>query len=98
MGASIWDITVPYDADIQRAFERARALTFETGAYAGAERTPKTIEEAIEAEGEDGTHSILDIERVAPDRDQPALDPAKQLLIAMGLEKGELEPPTAYRV
>lgn len=73
MGASAWSYFVPYEADLSAAFSRLRADVFarrEFYSYGGASFT--TIEELLEAQEEDGTHSIIDMARVV---DQPAPPP-----------------------
>ena len=82
---------VPYQKDIDRALQELRNREFEAGRYnpvlfdlnfpvgpssprPGAKH--RSIAEALEASGEDGTRSILDIERVS---DKPAFSAACRL-------------------
>lgn len=79
MGASEWKYSVAYQEDIIDAFEELRQHTFETGAYYkpwdtddeddeddyGLAEEPESIEELLELNETDGTHSILDMHRVA---------------------------------
>jgi hypothetical protein len=70
MGASGWSYFVPYQPAIQQALDDLRQDVFQRKAYYRAFnavqilREPWTIEEAIAWNGEDGTHSILDVDRV----------------------------------
>jgi hypothetical protein len=77
MGASGWQYTTPYDADLQAALDRLRAETFHRGEYfwlwegewvdPGEERPrPATMAELLadEAVATEGTHSIIDCPRI----------------------------------
>lgn len=80
MGASGWSYYVPYDRDHKAALDRLRTAIFEAGRYyKRGRRTPKSIAEAIELAAEDGTHSILDIDRVAPAPTEPGAESLRQL-------------------
>jgi hypothetical protein len=68
MGGHPYQYVVAYDDDLQGALDRLRRDVFERGDYHGAERRPKTPEQALERAGETGTPSILDILTV---REQP---------------------------
>lgn len=74
MGASGWHYFTEYDADPKRALRKLRKAVFMAGDYIGpggrvkfdAKRRdprprPSTIQALLEAQGETGTHSILDI-------------------------------------
>ena len=75
MGASDWHYTVAYQEDIIDAFEELRQHTFEQGAYYkpwdddddeyGLAEEPESIEDLLELNETEGTHSILDMHRVA---------------------------------
>ncbi len=80
MGAEPYWYIVPYEADIEAALQKLRQREFQAGRYnpvtpfpefpvdAGAAgSTPQhgSIEEVLEGMDEDGTRSILDIERAA---------------------------------
>jgi hypothetical protein len=67
MGASGWKYFVPYQADIGQALLDLRNEVFRSGQYykLNPDREPVTIEELLEMNGEQGTHSILDIFMVA---------------------------------
>lgn len=82
MGASGWQYFVPYDRDIAAALHRLRAEVFAARNYfKGSSRRAakaKTIAEAIALAAEDGTHSILDVNRV---RDTPAPQPMLQWMV-----------------
>ncbi|MEV3859687.1 hypothetical protein AB0J38_35945 [Streptomyces sp. NPDC050095] len=83
MGASGWDYYVPYREDIGAALAGLRQEVFDAQDYywdpwdedaPDRSRTrPATIEELWEDEGvqEEGTHSILDMERVLRPGEQP---------------------------
>ncbi|NEC88985.1 hypothetical protein [Streptomyces sp. SID12501] len=65
MGASGWDYVTPFDGSVERALENLHAQVFQED-Y-GDDDTYKTLEELYADEefmGEEGTHSILDIDRV----------------------------------
>jgi hypothetical protein len=79
MGAEEWAYFVPYDPDIARALNKLRQQEFQAGRYrpatwdieflpgpgsAGPGAQHASIEEALEASGDGGTGSILDIHRV----------------------------------
>ena len=86
MGASSWIYFVPYQKDIAKALDALRADVFAKGLYLGGhgkkvkgreafKPAPKTIEEALERAGEDGTHSILDVYEVHPEPDYGIVAP-----------------------
>jgi hypothetical protein len=79
MGASGWEYYVPYQADLDAALDALRATVFAEGAYwwavpyelgksaADFPNRPRTEDELWAADDvkESGTHSILDVFRVA---------------------------------
>lgn len=65
MGAEPYDYFVAYEDDVQSALDKLRAEVFAKGDYQGAELGPSSPEEALEMTEEEGTASILDIERVS---------------------------------
>ncbi len=68
MGASGWHYRVPYDVDVGRALAQLRADVFARGDYyRRGKKQPRSIDHARELAAEDGTHSILDIDRVIAD-------------------------------
>lgn len=69
MGAEPYEYVVDYQFNVKAALEKLRQEVFESGEYNGAERKPKTPEQALELAGEDGTRSILDILRIGPEPD-----------------------------
>src|ERR1041385_3314556 len=67
MGASGWSYFVPFDTNFEAALTRLHQDVFRSGKYsAPGKKKPKTIDELRKRTGEDGTHSILDITRIAP--------------------------------
>ena len=97
MGASYWRVTVPLESTVEHAFDEARQDVFRTKDYVGASSDHKSIEEAVEAAEAEGTHSILDLERVLVGEPPPAnVSPEQQLLIAAGMASGELHSHKAY--
>jgi hypothetical protein len=64
VGAHPYRYVVAYSENPRAALERLRQTVFEQGQYHGAENRPRTPEEALEASGETGTRSILDITRI----------------------------------
>jgi hypothetical protein len=71
MGASEWYYFVPYQEDVSQAFQELRLKIFAEGDYYEGWYGPdpdspplKSIEDLIERQGTEGTHSILDIERI----------------------------------
>lgn len=79
MAASFWSYVVPYDANVELAFRALQADVFATGAYCASdsERVFGSIEELLEAQAEEGTHSILDMKRVVTTPAPPPADPAE---------------------
>jgi hypothetical protein len=75
VGASGWSYLVPYDVDVERAFRALRADVFARRDYHCQDPSQKfaTIRDLLLAQAEDGTHSILDMNRVTTD---PAPAPA----------------------
>jgi len=85
MGGHAYYYFVPYDADVQAALDKLREREFAAGRYNPVIRFIKfsepgfsqqnpgakheTIKQAVRASAEDGTRSILDIERVATSPD-----------------------------
>ncbi len=84
MAAEPWLYVVPYQPDLNKALAQLRRREFEAGRYFPAQLFPgipklnkkpppgaqhKSIKAAIEAAGEEGTKSILDMTRVATDSD-----------------------------
>src|SRR5574341_376460 len=84
MGAHPWWYFVPYDADVGRALQALRDREFTAGRYnpvvpfltfplGPAAPSPgakhKAIAKAVKASGEDGTRSILDMERIGDSPD-----------------------------
>lgn len=74
MGASGWGYWIDYDNNTARAFAALRDRVFKEGDYLGPggklpfgegrdPRSASSIEAVLEAQAEDGTHSILDISR-----------------------------------
>jgi hypothetical protein len=54
-----------YESDPEAALRRLRGHVFAEGTYWGAENSPRSPEEALEAAGESGTRSILDISSIS---------------------------------
>ena len=75
MGGHPYQYVVDYDDDLQAALDRLRSDVFQKGQYYGAERKPKSPEEALELAGETGTRSILDILKVQEDPDYCCASP-----------------------
>jgi|SRR5579859_6272818 len=80
MGALPWYYFIPYEPDIEQAFRGLRLREFQAGRYypvVGIPQYPvlvnsaspgakhRTIEEAVEAAGPNGTRSILDMKGVS---------------------------------
>ena len=86
MGASGWRYYVPYEADFSAALARLRKQVFASGDYhrRGKGRKPKSIDELLKRNAEDGTHSILDIERVGP---RPTKRGAEVFIPSVGLDE-----------
>lgn len=76
MGASGWKYYVPYDADFGAALARLHKQVFARGGYyrRNKRRKPKTIDDLRKSNGEDGTHSILDITHVGPKPTKPGCE------------------------
>jgi hypothetical protein len=94
MGAEPWFNIVPYEEDIATALQKARAEVFRTGNYIlTGRRKPRSIEEAVERGGEEGTSSILDVNHVAKRRTSGAVAPLtrRTLLKLFGTERPQRE-------
>jgi hypothetical protein len=105
MGGHPYWYFVPYEADVQHALDSLRAREFEAGRYNpvipfltfgepgfSAQRPgPKhrTLAQAVRASAEDGTRSILDIERVGdkPDHGVAARVPDSRLREWFGTDR-----------
>ena len=67
MGASGWSYFVPYQEDVGKALEELRQREFEAGRYNRLDeywpekRMPVSIDELMEWNETEGTHSIIDI-------------------------------------
>jgi hypothetical protein len=73
MGASGWDYIAPFDGSVERALEKLHAQVFQE--EYGDDDTYETLEDLYADEefmGEEGTHSILDIERVVDTTNAPS--------------------------
>lgn len=79
-GRSWWYLT-EYDGDASRALERLRARVFAEGEYFFDGVAPSTIAGLLDAAGDKGTSSILDIEAVSPSADAGLAAPASWLLL-----------------
>lgn len=73
MGASGWEYVTPFDGSVERALESLHAQVFQE--EYGDDDTYETLEELYADEEfmeEEGTHSILDIERVVHTSNAPS--------------------------
>lgn len=66
MGASCWAHFAAYDPDLTTVLQQVRQQVFAAGDYQSpdvplAGSSPATLDELIDAVGESGTHSIIDI-------------------------------------
>ncbi len=72
MGASHWWYDIVYDTDTETTVTRLRDRVFANHDYMwdgdSDQARPETIDELLEAQEDEGTHSILDIRRID---DQP---------------------------
>jgi hypothetical protein len=76
VGAEPWFNIVPYEEDVAAALQKERVKVFESGNYIlTGRKKPKSIEEALERGGEEGTNSILDMTRVAKRRTDSVVAP-----------------------
>jgi hypothetical protein len=64
LGAEAYQYVVDYQFNVKAALAKLLQEVFASGEYNGAERKPKSPEEALEMAGADGTRSILDILRI----------------------------------
>ncbi|MGB3755607.1 MAG: hypothetical protein WBA07_04445 [Rivularia sp. (in: cyanobacteria)] len=64
MGAEPWHYFVPYEQDVNFTLQKLREREFKAGRYYGSEHQPESIEEALSNQEEEGTESILDMEKV----------------------------------
>jgi hypothetical protein len=69
MGAMDWTYVVPFQADVSAALQTLRRAVFASGEFHVGGRpgraSPRSIDEAVEMAGADGTRSILDIDGLA---------------------------------
>lgn len=67
-GASGWNYFVPYDRDTKAALERLRGDVFRKGSYYKLRpgQKAKSPDHALLLNETEGTHSIIDIQKVAP--------------------------------
>ncbi len=88
MGGHPYQYVVEFRENVQAALDALRLEVFARGEYFGAERRPKTPEEALKKSGETGTRSILDISRVQPQPDYFCAAPltAEEMLRYFGTE------------
>jgi hypothetical protein len=80
---------------VQAALDRLRAEVFRSGKFFGAERQPRTPEEAVSQTAETGTRSILDIVRI---RDKPDYGCAAALTPSEARRYFETDRPTVATV
>ena len=99
MGGHFYWYVVDYQNDLNAALQELRNREFQAGRYSPVVRVPRfpigadspapgpqhgTIRDAIRAAGEEGTRSILDLERIAPRADYSAAAPLpEQILIEL---------------
>ena len=67
-GASGWSYFVPYDRDTKAALDRLRGEVFRKGSYykLRPDQKAKSPDHALLLNETEGTHSIIDIQKVAP--------------------------------
>jgi len=93
MGAQVYWYVVPYETDVDAALQKLRERELTAGRYNpivpfpefpvdpnAAARTDHhaSFEAAMEASGEDGTRSIIDMQAVSP---EPGLSPMPDLMV-----------------
>src|SRR6266699_2103765 len=90
MGSSGWSYFTPYQEVIAQALQELHQRVFEAFAHvlerkhisAELPPVPQTIDEVLERNGLDGTHSILDIDHIASQpEDGAAIELPEELLI-----------------
>jgi hypothetical protein len=101
MGASGWFYFVPHESSVTDAFKRLQRDVLSRGNYYSADKKKphRSIEAALEAAGEDGTHSILDMRCVTDEPAPPRPSPQyrmQELLAA--LQSGATSYGTVYRM
>ena len=65
MGSEAYIWITKYDESLAKALKTAREEIFAAGKFLGAEKHPKSIEEALKYNPEEGTGSLLDIRNVS---------------------------------
>jgi hypothetical protein len=65
MGACLWQYYAPFDTDVATTLEALRQREFAAGRYYRSELKPQSIPQAIANTDDQGTYSILDVDRVA---------------------------------
>jgi hypothetical protein len=101
MGASLWSYVVAHD-DVQRAFVKLREDVFARREYHGARSgsTFRSIEDLVDFQAEDGTHSILDMARVVDGHapPMPTTEELGQRLLAAMLGTADTTYGTVFRM
>src|SRR5688500_9378050 len=84
MGASCWSYFTPYATDAAVAFTRLQADVFARGDFYVHEGAKfRSLEELRDVQREEGTHSILDMDRVVGEPFSPTLSREMELSILM---------------
>jgi hypothetical protein len=85
MGASYWSYFVPYQSDVSAAFRQLQEDVFgRRDFYASDDGTFESIEDLLEAQEAEGTHSILDMLRVSEKEAPPPRRPEESIEASYG--------------
>ncbi len=101
MGASFWSTFVPISESAAAAFSLARRDVFARGEYYAGRRKKKfkSMEALVEAQAEEGTHSILDMVRVDDGAAPPRADfDALKAMLAAALSGGPTSHGVVFRM
>jgi hypothetical protein len=98
MVATCWSYFVPYEASVSAALSRLQADVFANGDFRSESGANfRSIGELRDAQAEEGTHSILDIQGVREEPAPPALSPEEKLMrviLGSAAEDGNHEEET----
>lgn len=82
MGATTWQYFVPYQQDVGKVLQELREEVFRAGAYRpprerdpSRARKPESIQQLVRRAREQGTHSIIDIEKASVSPEPSAVCP-----------------------
>jgi hypothetical protein len=75
-GSQLWEYCVPYQADMNKVLAELKDREFNAGRFHRSELKPKNFDQAMRNADAAGTRSIIDIQKVAAERNIFAISPA----------------------